>query len=129
MTRIDKQVDGLDNALKNALGRQQAPEGFADRVLTRVEKQSASPDPVRRDSWLTFFTQPLVRWAALAALATAMILGVVHVQNVRRERAEGEAAKQRLILALRIAGSKLQLAKAKVNEINANQSRNKQVKE
>jgi hypothetical protein len=128
MTRINKEVDGLDNALKNALRRQQAPEGFADRVLTRVANQGATQNPTR-DSWLTLFAQPLVRWAALAAIATAMILGVVHVQNVRRERAEGEAAKQRLILALRIAGSKLQLAKAKVNEINANQSRNKQVKE
>jgi hypothetical protein len=38
---------------------------------------------------------------------------------VRRERAQGEAAKQRLMLALRIAGSKLQLAKSRVNEINA----------
>ncbi|HET6179914.1 MAG TPA: hypothetical protein VFE61_23535 [Candidatus Sulfotelmatobacter sp.] len=128
MTRINKEVDGLDNALKNALRRQQAPEGFADRVLTRVANQGATQNPTR-DSWLTLFAQPLVRWAALAAIATAMILGFVHVQNVRRERAEGEAAKQRLILALRIAGSKLQLAKAKVNEINANQSRNKQVKE
>jgi hypothetical protein len=128
MTRINKEVDGLDNALKNALRRQQAPEGFADRVLTRVANQGATQNPTRA-SWLTLFAQPLVRWAALAAIATAMILGVVHVQNVRRERAEGEAAKQRLILALRIAGSKLQLAKAKVNEINANQSRNKQVKE
>jgi hypothetical protein len=50
-----------------------------------------------------------------------MILGV-HLHSVRRERAQGEAAKQRLMLALRIAGSKLQLAKSRVNEINAVQS-------
>ena len=37
---------------------------------------------------------------------------------LQRQRAEGEAAKQQLMLALRIAGSKLQLAKEKVNEIN-----------
>ncbi len=132
MTRMDmdmnKDVKGMDDALKNALRRQEAPDGFAARVLARVAQQDSPQKPVHRDSWLTFLTQPIVRWAALAAFATAMILGV-HVYNVRRERAEGEAAKQRLMLALRVAGSKLQLARAKVNEMNANQTRNRQVKE
>ena len=49
--------------------------------------------------------------------------------NVHREQAKGEAAKQRLMLALRVAGSKLQLAKAKVNEMNANENKNRQVKD
>ena len=70
----------------------------------------------------------MVRWAALAAVAAAMIFGV-HIYTVRRERAQGEAAKQRLMLALRVAGSKLQLAKAKVNEMNMNQNKTRQVKE
>ena len=124
MTDMNK--DGMDDALKSALRRQDAPDGFADRVLARVAMQNQPP--VRRDSWLSLFTQPIVRWAALAAVATAMIAGV-HVYNVHREQAKGEAAKQRLMLALRVAGSKLQLAKAKVNEMNANQIRNHQVKE
>ena len=57
-----------------------------------------------------------------------MIFGV-HIYIVRREHAQGEAAKQRLMLALRVAGSKLQLAKAKVNEMNMNQNKTRQVKE
>jgi len=135
-TNLNKETDGLDGALKSALRRQEAPDGFTGRLLARVAAQNAAQQPVRRDSWLRsftrpiftrpIFTQPIVRWAALAAFATAMILGV-HLYNVRRERAEGEAAKQRLMLALRVAGSKLQLAKAKVNEMNAN--RNQHVKE
>jgi hypothetical protein len=115
----------LDDELKNALRRQEAPEDFADQVLARVAEQKLRQKP-RHESWMTFFTQPLVRWAALAAVAAAMILGVIHMRTVERQHAEGEAAKQRLMLALHIAGSKLQLARVKVNEINTDQ---KQVKE
>ena len=122
----DLNQDRMDEALKRALKRQEAPDGFADRVMARVAVQNQQP--VRRDSWLSLFTQPIARWAALAAFATAMILGV-HVYGVHRDQARGEAAKQRLMLALHVAGSKLQLAKAKVNEMNANQIRNHQVKE
>ena len=132
MTRRDmnnKDPNHLDDALKNALRRQEAPGGFADRVLARVANQNSTEESTRRGAWLVFFTQPLVRWGALAAIATAMIMGVVHVRTVQRERAEGEAAKQQLMLALRIAGSKLQLAKAKVNEINAVETQDHQVKE
>lgn len=120
MNRTENEMNRMDDALKNALRRQQPPEGFADRVLVRVAEQHASPRPVAHHSWPRFFTEPIVRWAALATVAAAMIVGV-HLYNVRQERARGEAAKQRLMLALHIAGSKLQLARAKVNQINADQ--------
>lgn len=105
----------FENDLKDALRREEAPEGFADRVLARAarEKQQAHSDP--RESLLTFFTRPLVRWAAAGALAAALIAGGVQYRNVQRERAEGEAAKERLMLAVRIAGAKLYHAKSKVN--------------
>jgi hypothetical protein len=124
---LNKETNGLDDALKQALRRQEAPAGFTQRVMARVAAQDSAPRPVR-DSWLSLFMQPVVRWAALAAVATAMILGV-HIYNVHREQAAGEAAKQRLMLALRVAGSKLQLARAKVNEMNLNQNKTRQVKE
>lgn len=127
MTDINKKTNGLEDALKHALRRQEAPEDFTQRVMARVAANEPAKRP-DRDSWLDFFTQPILRWAALAAVAAAMILGV-HLYNVRRERAQGEAAKQRLMLALRVAGSKLQLAKAKVNEMNMNQIKTRQVKE
>jgi len=127
MTDMNKKTNGLDEALKQALRRQDAPEDFAQQVMARVTAQNSGRQPVR-DSWLSLFTQPIMRWAALAAVAAAMILGV-HLYNLRRERAEGEAAKQRLMLALRVASSKLQLAKAKVNEMNMNPNKTRQVKE
>jgi negative regulator of sigma E activity len=127
MTDINKQTNRLEDALKHALRRHDAPEDFTQRVMARVAAQESAQQPPR-DSWLSLFTQPIVRWAALAAVAAAMIFGV-HLYNERRERAQGEAAKQRLMLALRVAGSKLQLAKARVNELNVNQNKTRQVKE
>jgi len=127
MTDMNKQTNGLEDALKHALRRQDAAEDFTQRVMARVAAQKSASQPLR-DSWLDLFTQPFIRWAALVAVAAAMIFGV-HIYQEHRERAQGEAAKQRLMLALRVAGSKLQLAKAKVNEMNMNQNKTRQVKE
>lgn len=133
-----------ENELKHALRRHDPPEGFAERVLARVAQQdlsqqnSAQPNlPQARsrwDSWLNFLTQPLLRWATAAAVSAALIFGGVHYRQVeslkaQRERAEGEAAKQQLVLALRIAGTKLQLAKAKVNQINESPGNSRNLKE
>jgi hypothetical protein len=115
----------FDDELKNALRRQEPPDGFADRVLARAAEQSSRQ--IRRtwrDSWLRAFAQPLapanlIRWAAVVVVAVALTAGGVHYRNLQRERAQGEAAKARLLLALRIAGSKLQLAKARVGQINS----------
>lgn len=117
----------FEDELKNALRRQEAPDGFADRVLARAaEKGSRESKSTWRDSWLRIFAQPLasatlLRRVAVAVVAVALVVGGVHYRNVQRERARGEAAKQRLLLALRIAGSKLQLAKARVDQINSGQ--------
>jgi hypothetical protein len=130
--------------LKHALRREPAPEGFAERVLLRVESARLEEERAARtktdahDSGLTafirtistrtVFARPFVRWATAVALAVVVAGagGEIHYrrvqyENAQRERAEGEAAKQRLMLALRIAGSKLQLARSKVNQINVSQ--------
>lgn len=117
----------FEDELRNALRRQEPPAGFADRVLARAaEQRSRQAKRTWRDSWLNIVAQPfypgnLLRWVAVAAVAVALVVGGVHYRNVQvqRERARGEAAKARLLLALRIAGSKLQLAKARVDQINS----------
>ena len=117
----------FEDELKNALQRQEAPDGFADRVLAGAAGQT--PRPLRftwRDSLWNGFAQPLLRWAAVAAVSVALVAGSVHYRNVQRERARGEAAKERLLLALRIAGSKLQMARAKVDQINSDQTNSSQ---
>jgi len=112
-----------EEALKAALRHEEVPPGFAERVLARVAEQN-SVSQALRDPWWRVFSRPIVRWAAVTATAASLLIGGIHYRNVQRERVEGEAAKQRLMLALRIAGSKLQLARARVNEINATQDRN-----
>lgn len=117
MTETNKNPSLLEDALRNALRREDAPEGLALKVLARAQQQNATHE-VHRTSWLTIFSQPLVRWAAVATVTVCLVIGSFYYRNLQRQRAEGEAAKQQLMLALRIAGSKLQLAKEKVNEIN-----------
>ena len=115
----------FDDELRNALRRQEPPQGFVDRVLARAaEIGSRQVNRAWRDSWLKIFVQPLVpanllRWATVTVLAAGLVVGGVHFRSVQRERAQGEAAKQRLLLALRIAGRKLQLAKTRVDQINS----------
>jgi hypothetical protein len=120
-----------ENELKNALRRREAPEGFTERVLARVAQQKARP--AYTESLLNFFTRPMLRWATVAAMCTVLVAGGFyyrHAQELKaqRERAQGEAAKQQLMLALRIAGSKLQLAKGKVYETSS-ENKNREVKE
>lgn len=117
MTPTNQDPNLLEEALRNALRREEAPDGFMDNVLARRAKQE-SPAQARRSQWFSFFSQPFVRWAAFAAVSICLVFGGVHYRNLQRERARGEAAKQQLMLALRIAGNKLQLAKEKVHGIN-----------
>ena len=118
MTETKKNPNLLEDALRNALRREDAPEGFALQVLARVEQQNSAAHDAQRTSWLSMLSQTLVRWAAVAAVTLCLVVGSIYYRSLQRQRAEGEAAKQQLMLALRIAGSKLQLAKEKVNEIN-----------
>jgi len=117
MTKTNKDPNLLEDALRDALRRKDAPEGFTASVLARIAQQYSTTREVKRTSWLSIVSAPLVRWAAFATVSICLVIGGVHYRNVQRER-EGEAAKQQLMLALRIAGNKLQLAKEKVNEIN-----------
>jgi hypothetical protein len=121
MTETNKNPNLLEDALRNALRREDAPEGLALKVLARAQQQNSPAHDAQRTSWLSVFSQPLVRWAAVAAVTICVVVGCIYYRNLQRQRADGEAAKQQLMLALRIAGSKLQLAKELVNEINTPQ--------
>jgi hypothetical protein len=114
-------MTNFDDELRNALRRQQPSTGFAERVVKRAKQNAEASSASSLQSWLRLFRRPVMRWAAAGALAAMLMAGVgegIHYRNMRRERAAGEAAKQRLMLALRIAGSKLQLARSRVNRAN-----------
>ncbi|HEY2931706.1 MAG TPA: hypothetical protein VGK99_08145 [Acidobacteriota bacterium] len=111
----------LDEQLKFGLRRKEPPVGFADRVLAEVAGTSgnATSRPVRghRDAgYLSWWRSVTRRWILAGALASLTIATVLLQQQ--RHRAEGEAAKEQLMLALRITSSKLNEAQRMVQEQN-----------
>jgi hypothetical protein len=106
----------LDDALRELLKREDPGPEFTERVLAR-----AAAEPRTERSWwrrlAAGFRPPKLRWAMAGALACVLVVASgVRYEREQRLKAEGEAAKQQLLLALRIAGSKLQVAQAKVIE-------------
>lgn len=98
----------LDDELRQALRREEPPPGFAGRVLARVE----SAERGRR-----WWAWPRLSWAAALA-ATLLLTAGIEFQHQRHVRAEGERAKEQVMLALRITGSKLQFVKEKIHAMD-----------
>lgn len=106
----------LDEELRQALRRREPPEGFAERVLTRAAMQA----PRRR--WLGVLNRmqpPQLRWAAAVAVVVAMLIGGAQYQQQRQRQMRGEQAKQKVVLALRIAADQLELTRQKIQQLNA----------
>jgi len=99
------EMDQLESQLRNALAREDAPEGFEARVRAAA---AAQPEPEPRSWWQRLSSHERLRWASAAAVVVVMIGGgAVWQREQARERAEGELAKARLQLALQITGQKL----------------------
>jgi type VI protein secretion system component VasF len=80
-------MDWLDDELKRAFARQEPPPDFAARAIARAHRGRRLAVP---------------RWAVAAALALA-IAGAGYGYRWR----QGEAAKQQVLLAFRIASTKV----------------------
>lgn len=103
----------LEDELRNALRRQEPPADFADRVMRSV---AAQPPPRRREGLLAMLRWKPMRWVAAAAMALVVVGGIQHHRE-QQARIQGELAKERLLLALRITGSKLQIAREGIQRI------------
>lgn len=101
----------LEQALRDALRREAAPEGFAERVLARAFP--VRPETHERRGWRR---TSAFRWSAAAALVVVLLAGtaLIHRQYVIR----GERARDQLMLALRITGSKLHLVQQQLAQID-----------
>jgi anti-sigma-K factor RskA len=97
----------LDEELRKALRRADPPEGFAERLFARTAA-------TKQRAWAGVWGRRGLRWALAAAICVVLTVAGLEYRHAREERARGEAAKKELMLALRIAGNKLQLAQAKV---------------
>ena len=138
-------MNDVDDELRHALRREEPPTGFSARVLRRVAEQTQDPrsvgaafsrtdpaehgpirlkpDPTANRDSSNRGRLPFVRWAAAAALVAAVAGGFDYVAK-QEERAEGEAARERVVLALHIAGSKLQLVQTKISRIHESPEKN-----
>jgi hypothetical protein len=116
--------------LEKALQREEPSPDFTARVMARLAEQPQPERVVQRRetvSWwqrLTgFFQVPQLRWAMAGAMACLLVMAGVGAYRYREyqrqmafERAEGERAKEQVLLALRITSAKLNLAQQKVKE-------------
>lgn len=84
----------LEDQLRNALQRQDPPEGFAERVIGRAARQ-------RTPRWV---------WPALAAIAAAVMLSIAGEYR----RAQEERAGQQAIMAIRMVADELNMAQNEV---------------
>jgi hypothetical protein len=98
-------MDHLEQELKAALKKTDPSPFFEARVLAAANRQAGARKTTLRLRWFT----------AIVAMAL-VVMGVFwqHRQAVQ-ERARGEAAKARLMLALRLTGAKLDEIREKVD--------------
>ncbi|MFN8002176.1 MAG: hypothetical protein U0X75_14305 [Acidobacteriota bacterium] len=139
----------MEEELKQALRREDPGPDFADRVLARIAAlPAAAPEaaletvPQKADWWqklLLFFQAlgqsfgqslsltPQLKLAMAGALACAVLVSAVGIQRYRAheralaEAAEGQKAKEQVMLAMRIASAKLNVAQKKVRETSDRQ--------
>jgi len=91
-------MNEFEHDLRSALRREQPPAGFTARVLARTGVKTAPG----RTGWMA---------AAIAACLLLSIGGFEYRQY------QGRKAKNELLLALEIAGSKLNLAEQKISDL------------
>jgi hypothetical protein len=100
----------LDDALREAFARQDPGPEFTAHVLAAAAADRPKP------SW---WWAPRLRWAMAGALACVLLVGGGVEYRRQQEERQGRLAKQQLVLALRIAGAKLNLARDGVERLNA----------
>ena len=115
---FDRNLDAmLEQELRIGFQAIPAPDGFADRVLARIDavpNRKSEPWPVRT------IRNPLVRGAIAAMLLLSVGVGG-YMEHQRERQIAGEHARQQVLLALRITSSTLQDVRNKVDGMNANQ--------
>jgi len=90
-------MNEFEHDLRSALRREQPPAGFTERVLARTGVKTA----------------PRTGWMA-ATIAACLLLSI---GGFEYRQYQGRKAKNELLLALEIAGSKLNLVEQKISDL------------
>lgn len=123
MSRLDDEMpDRLNDELRRALGREDPPIGFEARLMARLSSESRRETGFAR--WFRFprLRLPLMTRLAFTAVVCLVVVAGVQLERQRQERIEGEAAKEKLMQALRVTGTELQSVREKVIESSASHS-------
>lgn len=99
----------IEQELTPALRRERPPAGFSKRVLGRIHEETSSAD-LKRAAYTGGWTRIA---AAILLVVSTGLLSSLYVGQIRQEAA-GERAKQELVLAMRIASEKTNLARQEV---------------
>jgi hypothetical protein len=112
-------MTSFEEQLKQAMTRQEPPAGFTSRVLTRIEQEQIAKREPRLGTWLG-----AMRGRGLAGTMAALLVLSGSLAYQRHEQAaRGRAAKEKLLVAMRIAGVKLYETHRRVLEVEAEEVR------
>ncbi len=119
----------IEEELRMALRREEPSTDFTDRVMARI---AASPVETKQEklrekiTWqrrlAEFFQPPQMKWAIAGAMAFLLMFAAFGAYRYREqqraveEMAEGERAKEQVMLAMKIASAKLNVAQKKVQD-------------
>ena len=113
----------LEDDLKIALQRTEPSEDFVNRVLARVN-QPPPPEPSWWEQLTVLLRPPRLQWVAASVILSIMIpVASVQYRKEQRMRAEGEKAKEQLMFAMHVAGSRLHRVQQKVLEMGRMETR------
>jgi len=104
----------LEDELRLALRREEPPAEFTDRVLARLNQPQ---EPSWRERLSVLLRPPRLQWVAVSVMLSLLLpFAGVQYRKQQQYNAEGERAKQQLLFAVRVAGSRLHQAQKKVLE-------------
>jgi hypothetical protein len=118
----------FEERLKEAMARETPPEGFEARVLAAVRETQGAGSEKQRGWWTPWRLLAALKPALLASLkpallapvlAALLVLSVGFIYQKHEHTVRGEAAKAKLLVAMRVAGSKLHETRDRVSEMGA----------
>jgi len=102
-------MNPLEDELRSAFLRREPSPDFTERVLARVKAESSPVVvPIRRES------RTWVRWVAAMAACLLLAAGLLEYRQY-----QGQQAREKVLLGMRIAAVKLNKAQRKVQMLNA----------
>jgi len=118
----------MDNELREALRRKQAPADLADRVLALASERSERPPAGRFDTGAATGAKPgtsriVMRWLAAAAVLAVTAGGAERYYTRQQRAAETARVQNELRIALQITSETLARVQSKISAPADNASR------